>query len=213
MLKLIIKLIINYSPPFPMGSWNLQFWYILQCLSIKYTQFVWYMPRLDMKTFKEIMHLHIIENNTPWGHEIYNCGRTFFGYHQYIFQLFDLWPGVKKIFKKLMHLHFTTFQKNGKLLQLCASHLIPSPLQKDALCKVWLKLIRLTWRKRLLNVVNVFSLFRYNLSFEKGRIHFYPRMLLAQFFRSWFSGSKENLKTVQMNKEEMTTDGQSEKIF
>ena len=44
----------------------------------------------------------------------------------------------------------------------------PSPTAKDALCQVWLKLAQWFWRRRLLNFVNVFSLFRNYLPLEKG---------------------------------------------
>ena len=45
----------------------------------------------------------------------------------------------------------------------------PSP--KDALCQVWLKLTQWFWRRRFLNFINVFSLFR-NLPWEKdGALH------------------------------------------
>ena len=46
---------------------------------------------------------------------------------------------------------------------------LESPLPKDALCQVWLKLTQCLWRRRFLNVVNVFSLFRYYLPLEKSR--------------------------------------------
>ena len=42
------------------------------------------------------------------------------------------------------------------------------PLPKDALCQVWLKLAQWFWRRRILNVLNVFLLFRNYLPFEKG---------------------------------------------
>ena len=41
---------------------------------------------------------------------------------------------------------------------------------KDALCQAWLKLAQRFWRRRILNFVNVFSLFRYYLPLEKGRV-------------------------------------------
>ena len=43
-----------------------------------------------------------------------------------------------------------------------------SPSPKDALFKVWLKLAQWFWRRRFLNFVNVFSLFRNYLPLEKG---------------------------------------------
>ena len=45
---------------------------------------------------------------------------------------------------------------------------IESPSPKDALRQVWLKLAQWFWRKRFLNCVNVFSLFRNYLPLEKG---------------------------------------------
>ena len=43
-----------------------------------------------------------------------------------------------------------------------------SPSHKDALCQVWLKLAQWFWRRRFLNFVNVFSLFRNYLPLGKG---------------------------------------------
>ena len=43
-----------------------------------------------------------------------------------------------------------------------------SPSPKDALCQYWLKLAQWFLRRRFLNFVNVFSLFRNYLPLEKG---------------------------------------------
>ena len=40
------------------------------------------------------------------------------------------------------------------------------PLHKNALCQVWLKLDRLNWRKKSLNVTNAILVFHYNLPLE-----------------------------------------------
>ena len=45
---------------------------------------------------------------------------------------------------------------------------LESPSRKDALCQVCLKFAKWFWRKRILNFVNVFSLFRNYLPLEKG---------------------------------------------
>ena len=45
---------------------------------------------------------------------------------------------------------------------------IDSPSPKDALCQVWLKLVHWFWRRKFLNFVNVFSLFRNYLPMENG---------------------------------------------
>ena len=45
---------------------------------------------------------------------------------------------------------------------------LKSPSPKDALCQVWLKLAKWFWIRRFFNFVNVFSLFRNFLPFEKG---------------------------------------------
>ena len=60
--------------------------------------------------------------------------------------------------------NYLPLEKSGAL------HLnkLESPLPKDALCQVWLKLVKWFWRRRFLNFVNVFSLFRYYLPLEKG---------------------------------------------
>ena len=59
------------------------------------------------KIFKEIMHFHYMtymatpmyKNPCPGGHEIYNFGRSFLGYHNYALGLYGPCSGVeKKIF-------------------------------------------------------------------------------------------------------------------
>ena len=42
----------------------------------------------------------------------------------------------------------------------------PSP--RDALYQVWLKLAEWFWKRRFLNFINVFSLFRYYFPLEQG---------------------------------------------
>ena len=46
---------------------------------------------------------------------------------------------------------------------------LESPSSKYALCQLWLKLAQFLRKRRFLNFVNVFSLFRNYLPFEKGR--------------------------------------------
>ena len=72
----------------------------------------------------------------------------------------------------------------------------PSP--KDAFRQVWLKLALWIWRRRFLNLVNVFSLFRNYLPLGKGGAFIWtnlnplqPRMLCAMFGWNWLSGSGE----------------------
>ena len=43
-----------------------------------------------------------------------------------------------------------------------------SPSPNDALCQVWLKLVQWFWKRRFLNFVNIFSLFRNYLPLENG---------------------------------------------
>ena len=71
----------------------------------------------------------------------------------------------------------------------------PSP--KDALCQVWLKLAQWFWRRRFLNFVYVFLLFR-NLPLENGgalhlnKLEFpSPKNALCQVWLNWLSGSRE----------------------
>ena len=74
-----------------------------------------------------------------------------------------------KIFKiLLMYFHYFDryylFFENGTLhLNKLESH-----SHKDALCQVWLKLVRWFWRRRFLNFANIFSLCCYYLPLEQG---------------------------------------------
>ena len=45
---------------------------------------------------------------------------------------------------------------------------LESPSSKDALCQIWLKLAKRFWRRRFLNFVNVYLLFRDYLPLEIG---------------------------------------------
>ena len=82
-----------------------------------------------------------------------------------------------------------------------ANHLnkLESPSPKDALCQVWLNMAQWFWRRRFLNFVNVFTLFRNYLPLEKGgALHLNkvkspsPKwMLCAKFGWNWPSGSEE----------------------
>ena len=70
------------------------------------------------------------------------------------------------------------------------------PLSKDALCKVWLKLVRWFWGRRLLKFINVFSLFSNYLPFEKGVALHLKKLEFAapkgaKFGCNWPSGSGE----------------------
>ena len=63
-----------------------------------------------------------------------------------------------------------------------------SPLSKDTLCQVLLKLAQWFWRRRFYKNINVFSQFRNYLPLEKGMALYlnkleslYPRMLCAKF--------------------------------
>ena len=66
---------------------------------------------------------------------------------------------------------FSLFRKYLPMKKDRALHLnkLESPSPKDALCQVWLKLAQWFWRRRFLNFVNVFSLFRNYLPLEKDR--------------------------------------------
>ena len=75
----------------------------------------------------------------------------------------------KKIFKFLQCI-FSLFRNYLPVEKAGALHLnkLESPSTKNALCQVWLKLAQWFWRRRFLNFVNVFSLFRNYLPLEKG---------------------------------------------
>ena len=90
--------------------------------------------------------------------------------------------------------NYLPFEKKG------AVHLnkLETPSPKDALCQVWLILVQWFWRRRFLNFVNVFLLFRNYLHLEwTGPFIWtnlnppHPRMLCAKFGWKWPSGSGE----------------------
>ena len=76
----------------------------------------------------------------------------------------DFW--ILSMFFALFH-YFLPLEK-GRALHL---NKLESPSPKDALCQVWLKLAQWFWRRRFLNFVNIFSLFRNYLPLEKGGAH------------------------------------------
>ena len=80
--------------------------------------------------------------------------------------------------------------ENGVALHLKK---LESPSSKNALCQVWLTMAQWFWRRNV-NFVNVFSLFRYYLSLEKGgALHLdkfeFPssKDALCQVWLKWFS--------------------------
>ena len=84
---------------------------------------------VEKKIFKDIMHFHYMtymttpqhKNPSPGGHEIYNFGRPFLGHHHYILSLSDLCLRVKKkIFKGIMHFHYTTYMATPQHRNLCS---------------------------------------------------------------------------------------------
>ena len=58
--------------------------------------------------------------------------------------------------------------KHSPLQLTCLNKAHESPSPKNALCQVWLKLAQWFWRRRFLNSINVFSLFRNYLPLERG---------------------------------------------
>ena len=79
-------------------------------------------------------------------------------------------PGVlEKIFKfpqctNSLFRHYFPLEKSVAL----RLNKLESPSPKDAFCQVWLKLAQWFWRRRFLNFVNVFFLFRKYLPLEKA---------------------------------------------
>ena len=69
-------------------------------------------------------------------------------------------------------MYFRYFCNNLPLEMGWVLHLnkLESPSPKDALCQVWLKMALWFWRRRLLNFVNVFSLFHNYLPLEYGGV-------------------------------------------
>ena len=49
------------------------------------------------------------KNPYPGGNQIYNFGSQFLGHHYYLSSLSDLYLGVEKVFKEIMHFHYMTY--------------------------------------------------------------------------------------------------------
>ena len=79
--------------------------------------------------------------------------RRFFAFRRYFFDIFSLLQNYLPLEK-------------GRPLHLIK---LDSPLPKDALCQIWLKLAQRFWRSRFLNSVNILSLFHNYLPLENGR--------------------------------------------
>ena len=90
------------------------------------------------------------------------------------------WPsGFGEEYFKISDSVFSLFHNNLPLEKGKALHLnkLESPSSKDGLCQVWLKLTQWFWRRRFLNFINVFSLFRNYLPLEKGRRPFHKEIV------------------------------------
>ena len=108
--------------------------------------------------------------------------------------------------------------EKGRALHL---NKLESPSPKDTLCQVWLKLAQWFWRRRFFYFVNVFSLFRNYLPFEKAGPFIWtnlnplhPGMLCAKFGWNWPIGSgeeDENVKSLQTDRQtDRQTDGRTD---
>ena len=92
---------------------------------------------------------------------------------------------------------------------------------KDALCKVWLKLIEWFWRRRILNVdfFLIFPLFHYYLPLESDEETSFPFtqecfVNYAIFEWNWPSGSEdENVKSYRQTDSQTTLDQKSSPVL
>ena len=109
---------------------------------------------------------------SPWKRAGHSFEQTwiFFTPKNFVLSLVEIDPVVLE--KKIIKFRQCIF--TNSLLSLLekggALHLnkLESPLLKDALYQVWLKLAQWIWRRRFFSFVNVFSLFRNHLPLEKG---------------------------------------------
>ena len=106
--------------------------------------------------------------------------------------------------------NYLPLEKGGTL----GMNKLESPSPKDALCQVWLKLAQWFWRRRFLNFVNVFSLFRYYLPLEKDgpfmwtNLNFLnQRMFYAKFRWNWLNCTRKEYENVKsLLQRQRTTD-------
>ena len=103
-----------------------------------------------------VLHINIFESPLPKNALCIVCLKLALWFLRIrflkFFNVFSLYPYYLPL-EKGMALHLNKYE---------------SPLPKDALCQVWLKLGQWFFRRRFLKFVNVFSLFPYYLPLEKG---------------------------------------------
>ena len=89
---------------------------------------------------------------------------------------------------------------------------LESPLPKDALCQVWLKLAQWFWRRRFFLILSMYYQYIVIISPWKRAVPFiwtnlnplHPRMICAKFGWNWPSGSweeVENRESLQMDRQ------------
>ena len=76
-----------------------------------------------------------------------------------------LWRRFLNIFNIILHFCYYLSLEKGVAFQL---NKIESPLPKDILCHVWMKLAKRFWRRRFLNIFNRNLLLSHYLTLEKG---------------------------------------------
>ena len=104
----------------------------------------------------------------PRGKNIFFKNNISLTWHSLI-SLFCYYPPLKEE----VTLHFNIFE---------------SPLHKDILCQIWLKLVKWFLRRRFLNA-SMYFLYVTFISLVKILISLYPRILCVMFGWNWPSGS------------------------
>ena len=119
------------------------------------------------------------------------------------------------IFNKILLFRYYLPLEKGMAFYL---NKLESPLPKDALCQVWLKLVKWFWSRRFFNIFNNYYIFAI-ISPGKRASPFiwrilnplHARMLCAKFGWNYPSGSGKEVENVKSLQTDKRTNGQTDR--